>query len=67
LACGVLYNYATLACEMGQLKKAENLIKRCFVVNQRLKVEEGWHTGQQESEGEEKLVALLELLVGHQE
>jgi hypothetical protein len=69
LACGVLYNYATLACEMGQLKKAENLIKRCFVVNQRLKVEEGGHTGggQQESEGEEKLVALLELLVGHQE
>ena len=69
LACGVLYNYATLACEMGQLKKAENLIKRCFVVHQRLKVEEGGHTGggQQESEGEEKLVALLELLVGHQE
>ena len=62
LACGVLYNYATLACEMGQLKKAENLIKRCVVVNLRLTVEsEG-----EEREGEEKLVALLDLLVGHQ-
>ena len=55
LAAGVLYNLASMYCEIGKLKQAESVLKRC-IVSSKL-------SGGTSREQEKKMLVLLDMLI----
>ena len=55
MAAGVLYNLASMYCEIGKLEQAESVLKRCFVAAKMC--------GQTSVEQEEKMLRLLDDLM----
>jgi tetratricopeptide (TPR) repeat protein len=64
LGCGVMYNLASMYCEIGKLKQAEVILKRCLIIGKLLK-SFGGNDGvnQISTDNEQKIFQLLDKLI----